>query len=242
MRVKAVISYDGTNFEGFQRQKRTNNTISGKIEKALHSLGINSLITGSGRTDSGVHATGQIIHFDIPQYWENRSLNMLKNHINRKLDSIEFKYISVASSDFHARFDAKIRIYRYIFKERKPTPFEKPYIAHINIDSLHRFQAALKLFEGKHDFKYFHKSGSDIHSSIRHIHKAFFREYGPYKIIYFHANGYLRSQVRMMIYSAVQVANEMLTLEELKEQIDGKKCYSKGLAEPQGLYLARVIY
>ena len=69
MRVKSVISYDGSQYQGFQKQKTTKMTISSTIEEALYSLQIHSPIVGSGRTDSGVHATGQVIHFDIPEFW-----------------------------------------------------------------------------------------------------------------------------------------------------------------------------
>ena len=242
MRLKAVISYDGTSFEGFQRQKRTHNTVSGEIERKLESLGINSLITGSGRTDAGVHATGQVIHFDLPQYWSNRPLKMLQSHINGKLDKIYFKHISSVTDNFHARFNAKIRIYRYIFKHNTPSPFEKAYIAHMPVNNLEKLQKALSMFEGIHDFRYFHKSGSDIHSSRREIFNAYLKTYGPYGIIYFHANGYLRAQVRMMIDTAVKVSNGTLTFKQLSEQLEGKACHNRALAKPQGLYLARVIY
>ena len=69
MRVKAVITYDGSSFLGFQKQKSTTQTVTYAIEEALSSLHITGVITGSGRTDAGVHATGQVIHFDLPDFW-----------------------------------------------------------------------------------------------------------------------------------------------------------------------------
>ena len=89
MRVKAVVSYDGSHYKGFQKQKSTNNTITYKIEKALSSLKIDDNIVASGRTDAGVHATGQVIHFNIPEYWHD--LEKLKLNLNRKLHDIFFK-------------------------------------------------------------------------------------------------------------------------------------------------------
>ena len=71
MRVKAVISYDGSAYQGFQKQTSTKLTITGAIEEALASLQINASIVGSGRTDAGVHATGQVIHFDLPEFWRD---------------------------------------------------------------------------------------------------------------------------------------------------------------------------
>ena len=92
MRVKAVISYDGASFRGFQKQKSTKQTITTAIEEALISIGINSNIRGSGRTDAGVHATGQVIDFVLPKYW--RDLEKLQEVLNKKLRYISFKRIS----------------------------------------------------------------------------------------------------------------------------------------------------
>ncbi|HIP29093.1 MAG TPA: tRNA pseudouridine(38-40) synthase TruA, partial [Sulfurovum sp.] len=83
LRVKAVIAYDGSVYHGFQKQKSTSNTVTHDIEKALSSLHIQSDIVGSGRTDAGVHASGQVVHFDIPHYWND--LEKLTLNLNRKL-------------------------------------------------------------------------------------------------------------------------------------------------------------
>jgi tRNA pseudouridine38-40 synthase len=92
IRVKAVISYDGSVYLGFQKQKSTTKTVTHAIEEALNSLHIKSSIVASGRTDAGVHATGQVIHFNLPDFWSD--LNKLKTNLNRKLKEIEFKHIS----------------------------------------------------------------------------------------------------------------------------------------------------
>jgi len=88
MRVKAVISYDGSQYQGFQKQKSTKMTISTAIEEALASLQIDSPIVGSGRTDAGVHATGQVIHFELPDFWND--LEKLKLNLNRKKEEEMF--------------------------------------------------------------------------------------------------------------------------------------------------------
>ena len=88
MRVKAVISYDGSHYQGFQKQKSTKMTVTSAIEEALVSLKIDSPIVGSGRTDAGVHATGQVIHFDLPNFWTD--LENLKLNLNRKFADIFF--------------------------------------------------------------------------------------------------------------------------------------------------------
>jgi len=150
MRVKAVVAYDGSHYFGFQQQTSTTQTIVYAIEKALKSLNIDSSITGSGRTDAGVHASGQVIHFDLPKYWSN--LDTLKTNLNRKLDDIYIKHITHVSDDFHARFSAKRRVYRYVFKTRKVSVFEKRYISQYDTFDAVLLQKALASFQGEHDF------------------------------------------------------------------------------------------
>ena len=240
MRVKASIAYDGSYFKGFQKQNSTPQTITTQLEIALRSMGIVSTIRGSGRTDARVHATGQIIDFELPSFWQD--LTKLKVALNRKLEHIMVKHISKVDHEFHARFSAKRRVYRYVFKTTEPSVFEKNYISYYSIFTTDKLQDALKLFEGEHDFTNFIKTGSVTHTNIRTVYKAFYRPYKNYHIIYFEANGFLRSQVRMMVDFAMQVAQNRQTSEALKEQLTLKRRHSTTLAPPEGLYLARIIY
>ncbi len=240
MRVKAIISYDGSAYLGFQRQKSTKKTISTTIETALSSLQIHSEIVGSGRTDAGVHASGQAIHFDIPYFWSD--LKKLKLNLNRKLHDISVKQITKVEDDFHARFYAKKRLYRYVFKTTAPSVFEQKYISYYPIFNTTLLQKALKCFEGKHDFDFFHKTGSDTHTTVREIYYANYKERNGYHFIYFQANGFLRSQVRMMVDAAMQCAKEEMSLIQLQEQIACSHKYTTKLAPPEGLYLAKILY
>jgi len=240
MRVKAVISYDGSQYQGFQKQKSTKKTISSAIEEALSSLQIDSPIVGSGRTDTGVHATGQVIHFDLPDYWND--LEKLKHHLNRKLTDISFKHISVAENDFHARFSAKKRVYRYVFKTHKPSVFEQKYISYYETFDPKLLIRALKIFEGEHDFNFFHKTGTVTHTTVREIYRTDYVERNGYHLIYFQANGFLRSQVRMMVDAAMLCARGELSENQLQEQLNCQKKHTTKLAPPEGLYLAKIIY
>ncbi len=240
MRVKAVIAYDGSAFEGFQRQTRTPRTVATAIEKALKNLGIENPITGSGRTDAGVHATGQVIHFDLPDYWHD--LAKLQTHLNGQLEAIAIKHIAPVSDDFHARFDARKRIYRYLLSSTLPSVFERRYIAYVPNLNLHKLQHALALFEGTHDFGYFRKSGSETKDDIRTIYQTRLRKIGKYYAIYFEADGFLRAQVRMMLAAAFEVNRGELNLDLLREQLEMHHRHTTHLAPPEGLYLARVIY
>ena len=240
MRVKASIAYDGSYFKGFQKQKSTQQTISSQLEIALYSVGIEGKIRGSGRTDADVHATGQVIDFELPDFWQD--LNKLKTALNRKLKHISVRHISVVDTAFHARFSAKKRVYRYLFKTKQPSVFEENYISYYPEFHREQLEKALTLFEGEHDFSNFIKTGSITHTNIRTIYKSYYRFYKNHHIIYFEANGFLRSQVRMMVDFAMQVALKKRTLEELEEQLSLKKRHATKLAPPEGLYLARIIY
>lgn len=240
MRVKAVIAYDGSHYQGFQKQRSTKMTITSAIEEALDSLHIHSPIVGSGRTDAGVHATGQVIHFDLPDFWAD--LEKLKSLLNRKLSDISFKHISLAAEDFHARFSAKKRLYRYVFKTQKPSVFEQKYISYYQEFDPELLCQALRYFEGEHDFNFFHKTGTVTHTTIRKIYYTNYIERNGYHIIYFQANGFLRSQVRMMVDAAMLCAKNEMSLTQLQEQIAGQKKHTTKLAPPEGLYLARILY
>jgi tRNA pseudouridine38-40 synthase len=240
MRVKAVISYDGSQYQGFQKQRSTKTTISTAIEEALSSLQIHSPIVGSGRTDAGVHATGQVIHFDLPGFWND--LEKLKLNLNRKLTDISFKHISLVPNDFHARFSAKKRVYRYVFKTQKPSVFEQKYVSYYQEFNPELLIKALKTFEGKHDFNFFHKTGTVTHTTVREIYRTDYVERNGYHFIYFQANGFLRSQVRMMVDAAMLCARGDMSEIELQEQLNCQQKHTTKLAPPEGLYLAKIIY
>ncbi len=240
MRVKAVIAYDGSAFEGFQRQTRTPRTVTTALERALNNLGITSPVTGSGRTDAGVHATGQVIHFDLPEYWHN--LSKLRTHLNGQLEAIAIKHISLVPDDFHARFDTSRRIYRYLLKETPPSVFERRYVAYVPDLDVQKLGEALTLFEGTHNFGSFKKSGSETKDDIRTVYRTRLKKIGKYYAVYFEANGFLRAQVRMMLAGAFKVSHGELTFEQLKEQLKMHHRHTTHLAPPEGLYLARVIY
>ena len=242
MRVKATLSYNGNKFYGFQRQSKTEQTVVETIEKALQSLGIKSKIRGSGRTDRGVHATGQVVDFTLPEFWQKKSLKELKERLNQKLRDVRFHHIKEADNNFHSQYSAKIRVYRYLIKTTQPSVFENEYVSFYKIKEPKILQEALELYIGKHNFKNFKKEGSPTTSDIREIYNVKLKRLKNYYAIYFYASGYLRSQVRMMIEGALKVESGELTINELKEQLECKKKHFTTLAQAQGLYLARVLY
>jgi len=236
MRVALTIVYNGTDFLGSQQQKSSSNTILGNLEKVLLKLSIDSKIVASGRTDKGVHATGQVCHIDLPEYWDD--LDKLKRVLNEMLPySIQIKSVKKVNINFHARYSAKKRVYRYIIKESKSNPFEDNFITFLNSIDFNSIEKNIKLYIGEHDFANFMKTGSDIKSSIRVIYKAFAYRYNGYIVLNFEANGFLRSQIRLMVGALLK-----LNAQELEEQLECKKSYKVKPAPSNGLYLARIKY
>jgi len=243
MRVKVTISYDGSKYHGFQIQ--TNNkkisTVAGELTKILKNLNIQTNIVGSGRTDTGVHATAQVIHFEIPSFWED--LKKLKKKINQQLSSsLHVKDIKQVDKDFHARFYAKKRLYRYILYAGEYQPFLAPYTLHVKHINTNKLNTILQNFVGIYDFEYFKKTGSITHTNTRELLKSGAYQYNNSTIIYFLGNSFLRSQVRMMGHFALEIMKENLTLNQLQEQLHKKQKHSTGVLPANGLYLSKIYY
>ena len=241
MRIKAVIAYDGSRFYGFQRQKQAVPTVVGSLESALRKLNIKSDVIGSGRTDRGVHATGQVVHFDIPSYWETKR-DVLHRALQRHLDAIAIRRLTAVPDTFHARYDAKKRLYRYVFKTNDVSVFEAPYVTDYRGMRTTNLQDILRLFEGTRDFAAFHKRGSDTTTTVRTVYKTHYYRYKAYHIVTFLGNAFLRSQVRLMVEAALRCANGDISRETLTAQLENKHEAVRKPAPPNGLYLARIYY
>lgn len=236
MRVALTLAYNGTGFLGSQTQKSSKNTVLGQIEHVLQEININTKIHASGRTDKGVHATGQVCHIDLPLFWED--INKLKRVLNEMLSkSIHVKDIRFVDNDFHARYSAKKRVYRYIIKEGESNPFEDDFITFLPHVDFAKLSQNIKLFEGEYDFKYFMKSGSDVKTTVRTIYRAFAYKHKGVIVLYFEANGFLRAQIRLMAGALLQ--HDASTLQEL---LTCSKKHKIKPAPPNGLYLAKIKY
>ena len=240
MRVKVTIAYNGTKFFGSQIQEKET-TVNGTLQEVLLSLGIQTKIEASGRTDRGVHATGQVIHFDLPPFW--RDTNKLQEVMNLKLsNSLHVKKIETVNDDFHARYSAKRRVYRYILKEGKSNPFLDEFITFVEKIDIKLLQSTIKNFEGTHDFEGFYKKGSDNKTTIRTIFKATAYEHKGFTVLYFEANGFLRSQIRLMVGMLLGLNSGKYKIEDLENQLLCKQKISFKPAPSNGLYLAKIFY
>ncbi|WP_457748369.1 tRNA pseudouridine(38-40) synthase TruA [Sulfurimonas sp.] len=236
MRVALYLAYNGTHFFGSQTQKETANTVLGELENVLKKLGIKQKVVASGRTDKGVHATMQVCHIDLPPYWSD--IKKLQKVLNKMLcNALHVKKIIQVNDDFHARYSAKKRSYRYIIKTTPSNPFEKDFITFLQNIDFKTIEQNIRLFIGEHDFKQFMKTGSPIKSTRRVIYKAFAYKHKNCIILHFEANGFLRSQIRLMV-------GALLTLqqEEIQKQLDCEQKYKIKPAPPNGLYLSKITY
>lgn len=238
-RYKAVISYDGSAFYGFALQKHKPSVL-GALQDGFSRVGIRGEILGASRTDKGVHSTGQVISFESYHF---KDIKHLQNLLNAKLyPHIAVRRLERVSEDFHPRFHALWRAYRFLLSSHAPSPFQSAYMSYEKIGDRALFQSALSMFQGRHNFALFKKNGSFTRDSIRDIFRIFSYQHKDLDVVYIKGNGFLRSQVRLMVGAALSVSRGELSLESLQEQIQAKKRHYNFPISPNGLYLCGVGY
>ncbi len=239
-----TIEYDGTDLHGWQVQK-DKRTVQGEIEKALATMTQNSIrITGSGRTDAGVHAVEQVAGFRC----ETRltPTDFLSGLNSLLPPDIVIKSCDYAPSEFHARYDVRSKTYHYhILNRALPTALfrHRTWWIRKKLD-IHAMQAALADIVGTHDFKAFENTGSPRSHTIRTIyHAAVEIEEGDYIVIKMTADGFLRNMVRNIVGTLVEVGLGKMTASDFHAVLASKDRSNAGTtAPPQGLYLMHVEY
>lgn len=240
MNLKFVISYDGSLYQGSQKQPN-GLTVEDKLLRAFKKINIETNIILSGRTDKEVHATGQVFNCIVPDYWED--FFKLKEVLNRNLpSSIKILKISKVNENFHSRFHAKKRVYRYLITSKPTSPFNDKFITYVPFIDEELLKIAIKEFIGVYDFKYFHKTGSDKEITKREIFDTKFYKYKDIYVFKFTANSYLRSQIRLMVGFLLAINDNKQTIKNLKEQLSLEKHHFKTPAVANGLYLAKIKY
>lgn len=174
VRYKAIISYDGTLFNGFQRQPKGTRTVQEELEKTLKQINSGKKVSvhGAGRTDAGVHAYGQVIHFDLD---DNRDIEKLRFALDSQTpEDIAVVTVEIVSEDFHARYQKHFKTYEFLVDiGRSKNPMMRHYATSypypLNIALI---KLAIKDLVGQHDFTGFTASGSSIENKVRTISKA----------------------------------------------------------------------
>ncbi len=243
MRLLAKVSYQGHNYQGWQKQIDAP-TVEETIEKVLSQIFATPIsIHGSGRTDAGVHAKGQRFHFDIPKPFP---IDRLQYSMNCLLpNDIYIETLEEVSDDFHARYSAKGKIYEYdilfghrdVFSYQTETNIPQP-------TDISLFKEALQLFVGQHNFQNFTSKEEDENNFVREIYEITTEEVDSHMRIILKGNGFMRYMIRFIIGTSLAVAQNKESLSFIKEHLDGDGkrdivCYK---APSEGLYLIDVMY
>ncbi len=244
-RLKLIVAYDGRGFAGWQSQSHRN-TIQDHLERALEDISGKAVrVHGAGRTDAGVHALAQCAHVDLAD--SRLSAARWTGALNARLPpTIRVLRCRYVSKDFHARFSAKGKIYRYrIWSAPVLPPFEHASAWHIarplNLEVL---RTAAKSFVGTHDFASFAANrGKGETSTIRTIYSVHVRQSGSCLTIEFDGDGFLYKMVRLIVGSLVKCALGKLPAQDLTDRLASAHVGSaRFAAPPEGLFLVRVRY
>lgn len=242
-RYQVILTYDGTNFQGYQRQPDAR-TVQGVFEAALRALGWqDKSILAAGRTDTGVHASGQVVAFDLQ--WAHTILDLLRALNDNLPSDVAVREVMLASDDFHPRHAALARRYQYrLFCDPIRDPLREGYAWRIWPRVFQEpLEFALKYLIGSHDFAAFgapHKPGG---STVREISAASWHMDGSDLLFEVVGNAFLYHMVRRLVFVLVKIGQGELHPEILLDLLNNpEQPRIHGLAPPQGLFLAEVIY
>lgn len=243
IRYRAQVEYDGTNYCGFQRQRTGFATIQGEVERVLTNLAQQPIsITGAGRTDSGVHALGQVISFTIE--WRHGA-SALQRAMNANLpEDIAVISLEETADSFHPRYDARRRGYLYrVYNDPVRSPIHRGRSWHISrrLD-LEEMNKAAGCLIGQKDFATFGLPPQG-ENTVREVFTAEWHEEAPFLVFHIEANAFLYRMVRSLVGSLVAVGTGTWTTADFLAALQDKdRNRSAAAAPPQGLYLASIIY
>ncbi|MBE0685813.1 MAG: tRNA pseudouridine(38-40) synthase TruA [Anaerolineaceae bacterium] len=241
-RYQVKIAYDGSEFFGFQRQGKTR-TVQLEIENALRKIGwVGQSIIAAGRTDTGVHASGQVIAFDFE--WKH-SEEVLQKALNANLpEDVAVHAVKVANEVFHPRFEAISRCYHYrIYCQPTRDPLRDRYAWRVWPPvSFQDLQLAAKELIGTHNFAAFGLPPKKDGSTVRTIFEANWVDNQEEFLFRVEANAFLYHMVRKIVFLQVKIAQGVWTLDQLYDGVHHQVGQLPGLAIPNGLELVQVQY
>jgi tRNA pseudouridine38-40 synthase len=243
-RYKLLIEYDGGPYNGFQAQAGQP-SVQTSLERAVEAFsGERATIYVAGRTDSGVHATGQVAHFQVQRDWPPE---VVRNAVNAHLmpEPIAVIEATVVDEEFHARFSAKGRLYIYrILNRRSPPALDRGRVWHVKgpLD-VEAMNAAAQRLLGRHDFTTFRDARCQANTPVKTLDEARVWREGDEILMEFASRSFLHRQVRSMAGSLVDVGAGRWTADDLKAALDAADRTRCGQVAPaEGLYLTRVDY
>lgn len=242
MRILGVIAYDGSNYNGWQRQT-SEPSIQQEVERVLTQLLDTPIeVYASGRTDRGVHAKGQTFHFDLPKPFDLTKLLIGFNSLcNRDITLLKLKRVK---SDFHARYSATGKVYYYLINNGPYSPFERHYSSHIRSKlDVKQMLVGAKLLCGRHNFQDFTTKEDDHDNFVREIKSIAIKTKGNLIRIDVTGTGFMTYMVRFIVGTLIAIGNgreqPSFITQHLNNQTRDVISYK---AEPQGLYLYKVTY
>ena len=242
-RYKIVIQYDGTNFSGFQSQKNLSG-IQDKIESSIFVLNNNKKVKiyGASRTDAGVHALGQVAHFDLDSKLTDKELHRA---INARLDKeIRISHLSKIEESFHSRFDAKSKEYNYLCCLSDNPLYLKDHYHVKNID-IKLLMEVSKIIEGKHNFLSFSKFSNKQNNNCEiFASKWVFDDKNHEKLLYIiHGNRFLHHMVRYLVGSMIAVSQNKISIDDFRTLLNKPIKDAKIFKAPSnGLVLKEIFY
>ncbi|HXA38858.1 MAG TPA: tRNA pseudouridine(38-40) synthase TruA [Phenylobacterium sp.] len=243
-RFRLTLEYDGGPYNGFQAQA-DQPTVQGSLERAVAAFcGEVVRVHAAGRTDTGVHATGQVVHIDLAKDWPAETVrNALNAHLRG--EPIVVLDAQVAPEGWHARFSATERRYRYrILNRVGPPGLERGHVWHVKAPlDAGAMHAAAQALVGLHDFTTFRDVACQAKSPVKTLDVATVRREGDEVVLVFEARSFLHRQVRSMTGSIAEVGLGRWTAEDLKAALEAKDRRACGQVAPaDGLYLTGVSY
>lgn len=242
-RYKLTISYDGTNYSGFQIQP-DKVTVQGVLENAMSkAIGESITIVPSGRTDAGVSAIGQVAHFDVEDIDERRTMGFVNSLLPSDIRVLD---IEETTKDFHARFGAKRKTYEYLFYVgHSEIPVYERLATHVGYNvNIEDMKMACKYFVGTHDYSAFCASNTSVVDKVRTIYDMHIDAIsdGLYRLS-ITGNGFLYNMVRIIMGTLISVGMGKIKVEDIPKVIDGLDRSQAGKTMPsKGLYLKKVEY
>ena len=242
-RIRLIVSYDGTNYVGWQLQEN-GVSVQQRLNEALAYLTGESIqVHGSGRTDSGVHARAQVAHFDTSARMPADKFAIAMN--TRLPRDIRVLYSEETTEDFHARFSAKNKTYRYTVQTGPHSDvFTRDTALHVHTPlDLERMQAAAKDALGEHDFAAFMSAGSTLERTVRTVFRSEWTHDGRYLYYDVSANGFLYNMVRILVGTMLEVGSGKLPEDAIAIALEsGLRADAGATAPPHALCLQRVQY
>ncbi len=243
MRIVLGIEYDGSQFCGWQRQTDTK-TVQQTLEQAISEVADRSVcIHAAGRTDTGVHATEQVIHFDCSALRDSRAWVMgVNTHLP---DSVSVLWAKTVHEDFHARYAAVSRYYRYVILNRSVRPAilnRQVTWMYYALDSV-RMQQAASFLEGTHDFSSYRATACQARSPVRTVHQLTVQRQGEFVFIDILADGFLHHMVRNIAGVLIAIGKGEQDIDWTRTILESRDRASGGITAPaSGLYLVKVQY